>query len=352
MTARVAVIGANGQVASEVTLLLKQLGQDVVPVVRGRMGASFLRYMGVAVRIGSLAEEAQGASLLRDADIVANFALAGGTGKEMRQANDALIRNSFRHSPAHACLLFFSTLAVNDGFNADASKRGAYGREKLRNERLFARLAREGNRRALVLRLGHVCGEHQSISAAMRELIALKPVRLPDPERHANCISTAGIADVIIGLAEGRVEASGRYDLVNDPSWSWRQVLAHEARRIGYPLSIAVEPDSLRSPRPLKRLAAGLVRSAFASPAIKSRADRLLPLLPRSAGEAVKTRYFRQRAAEEIARLAEPDVLEAAQYPGWEAQVPPGLTPTATLLEDPRYIAPVRPIASSWPVDI
>jgi nucleoside-diphosphate-sugar epimerase len=310
--------------------------------------------MGVPVRIGSVAKHTDAERLLGDADIVVNFALAMGTGREVRALHDTLIRNSFLYSPVRAKMIFFSTLSVNNSFGPDGrGGGGAYGREKLRNEKLVRRIARDTSRDALVLRLGHVCGELQPITSMARALIANSTLHIPDPDRHANCVATATIVDAIIGVEEGRVPAAGRFDLVNHPRWTWRDVLEYEAARLGRPLRLAAAPE-----RPalagLSRAAVSASRAVFASAAIKERADTLMLLLPASAGETIKMHYLRHRAACEIAQLHQRQVqtLDAAHFPAWNTQVPEGLRATATLLAVESYITPAAPIGMSWPKDL
>lgn len=347
---RIAVLGANGQVAAEVSLILHRLGHQVVPICRGPGGSAYLRYMGLPVRHGSISDSADAARLIGDADLVANFALASGTPADIRAAHDRIIEASFIRSPRHARIIFFSTLAVNADFGPEDGpiKRSAYGREKLRNEILVATLARTHGREAIVLRLGHVHGERQDISFHMRALLRAGPVALPDPDRHANAVSTATIADAIAGIAEGRVPASGRYDLVNTPPWSWRELLDFEASRAG----VAAQLETIPRRAPAKRgVLTRIARTLYRSELLKSQAGRLLGLLPAAQNDRVRARYFAQRAAREIAAISEPPVEEiaAARYRGQATQVPPGLRDTRALLNDPRYIVPAEPIAPSWP---
>lgn len=353
MTARIAILGANGQVASEVTLLLRQLGADVVPICRGQMGASFLRYMGIPVRIGSIGKQEDAGRLLADADLVANFALALGTGREARDEHDRILRNTLQHAKPGAAVVFFSTLSVNDFHNATGARKGAYGAEKLRNERFFLAEAKRLGRAGMVARLGHVCGEYQNITAELRSAACAGPVRVPEAGRHANCIATATIADLLVGIVEGRVRAEGLYDLVNEPRWDWNAVIDYEAKRAGCPASI-VEIGVVAPPRRgIKDLVRSAVRLVANSPTIRPMAEKVVGRLAQARAERIKGMYLTQRAAAEIAALnPETPLLDAPQYPARDTRVPLGLQPTAELLAMPAYIAPKEPLGASWPADI
>lgn len=353
MGARIALVGANGKVGSEVAVILKQAGAEPIPIVRGAMGAAFLRSMGVPVRRGSVADPDQAAAAMAGADLIAILAYAPGIGPAVRNAHDRLLAGVFDHAPAGVPVVFFSTLAVYRGFGPPGHERGAYGREKLRNEKVAMALARRSGRPATVFRLGHVCGEYQPITEIMRRQIRSGSISIPDPERHANCVHTATIADALLGAAEGRIAQRAVYDLVNAPTWSWCDVLEYEAKRTGADLVLRQAPGA---PPPQPFLKAGLRRVAgglFGSELLKSNADRLLAALPGEWETRIRVQHARQRTAREVAMLAPPlERLDSAWYPGWDARLPEGLTPTAELLGDPRYRAPSEPVADPWPEDI
>ena len=77
---QIILIGANGQVGAEITLLLaNSAGIKVRPIVRSRSGSAFLRFRGVPVMHGSVSDPAQSKRLQDGGDVIANFALALGT---------------------------------------------------------------------------------------------------------------------------------------------------------------------------------------------------------------------------------------------------------------------------------
>lgn len=350
MNKRIVLLGANGQVASEVTIILNQLGHDVVPVCRGAMGSSFLRYMGIPVRIGSVVNQKDAARLLSDADIVANFALAGGTPQEMRSQNDFIIENSFRYSSSTASVIFFSTLAVNKGFSSTGEGPGAYGREKIRNERQVERLSKRLGRNALILRLGHVFGEYQGITQSIRTAISSGPVQIPDPGRHANTVMTATIVDAILGVAEGRLAPQGRFDLVNDRRWTWGDLLSYEATKTGHSLEVITCGDATRGPIAIFQPAKSLARVVFKSPFMKKNADKILGMLSPNLNQKIRASYFKARVAQEVAALRSVSLptIEAAHILGFETTVPSGLNDTSKLLATPGYIARRERLGTTW----
>jgi nucleoside-diphosphate-sugar epimerase len=346
---KIAVLGANGQVGSEVCLLLSRLpGIEVVPVCRNRSGSAFLRWHGLACRHGRPAEPAEAAALLGDCDVIANFALATGRPRQAREANRRLVESAATASPAHARLILFSTLAVYPEFLTAGAPRGetAYGREKLRGERDALRAGRAAGKPTWVLRLGHVYGELQGIRAEMRRLVSAGPVNVPrGGEGGSNVVHTATIVDAILAVAEGRSGAPGTYDLVSTPVWSWRQVLAAEAAAAGVPLVLEdAVPDPFAVAGPGARWRArlrGLAATVLASPRTREIGLRWIAHLPEPVNLRLQSRNFQRRAAAEIARLSDRQASHGAfTIPAIAPRELAGLAPTAGLLAAGRGAVP------------
>lgn len=348
----IVVIGANGQVASEVALLLgAQPGLTLRPIVRTRGGSAFLRYNGIRVSHGSVTEPGAARRLLAGADVIANFALAGGTPAATRAGNDGIVTSIFEHAPAAAVIVCFSTLAVGGAYSeTGAARKSAYGDVKLRGERLVARLAKAQSRKAYSLRLGHVAGDLQGITQLIRQDVLAPPCFIPDPERHSNTTYTATIADALMAIAEGRAGPPGEYDLVNVPQWSWRRLYEREAMRIGALLSIESGPARSGAPRtgmPRRTLLAAARRIAN-----KETLERLAPLLPQRAYDQFKMAHYLGNARSEIAALAPRRKVstDAMYWPGLPIREMPGLLSTDEALAKLPYTG--NAVGDRWPPDL
>ncbi len=336
---KVVVLGANGQVGVETCLRLASLpGIDLVPISRTRNGSAYLRSRGVAVWHGDPTNESQARAMFKDADIVANLALASGVGKVGRIANEAIIAAAVRFSPEKAKIIFFSTLAVVGQWDADGRKsQSAYGDLKKSNERFFVRLAHQQRRPSWVLRLGHVCGSLQGISHLMQDEIRQGPIAIPDPDRASNTTYIAAICEAIIAIAQGRSNP-GRYDLVNSPSWSWRQVYDYEAAQIG----AAVTFDTVTPPVARRRSAKSVLFAMVNRLGIRSALDRALPLFPTTLAEQIRADFMVSRTAGEIAALTPSRSIlnSAALWPALDIVPLDGVRDTATVFD----IFPEKPI--------
>jgi len=308
---RVAILGANGQVGLEVTLLLSRIeGIEAIPVCRNPLGSAFLRSRGVRCRHGSVADPRQAPRLIGDADVVLNFALALGKPRASRLANDAIIENAAAASRAGSRVVFFSTMTVyGDPRYGRLPIRSAYGREKRHGEGVARRAGRRHRRPTWSLRLGHVCGDLQTITADIRAEIALGPVSLPRGGAYvSNTVYTATIVDAVLAIVAGR-EAEGTYDLMCSPPWTWREVFAFEAARIRRPLTVIEVPGpsgfSLAASvaRALRR-GAGAVAGA---PRVREWSRSVLARLPERYSERAQSALHVRRAATEIADLLRPD---------------------------------------------
>jgi nucleoside-diphosphate-sugar epimerase len=328
---RIVVLGANGQVGAEVCLRLSGVaGIDLVPVSRTRVASAFLRARGVPVWHADPTDPAAAAALFAGADLIANFALAGGVGRAARKANEAILHAMVSQSPPGARLVFFSTLAIHGAWDAQGNQSGhSYGDLKRRNEHYFDRQTRHFGRRGWTLRLGHVTGSEQGLTAALRQAVRAGTITVPDPDRASNTTSTATICDAIMSIAEDRSSPPGRYDLVNVPQWSWRQVLTREAAETGAPLRLVAGAVPPKQRVPFRRRVFGVLARWGVRPML----ERLLSMLPGDHAERIRSDYRMSRAASEIAQLSPPDnaPTDAAFWPELDIRPLAGLQPTEML---------------------
>ena len=319
---RIAITGANGQVGSEIALLLRDVpGIEVVAIARNPSGSAFLRSQGLACRHGRLAEAADAARLLADCDVVAHFALSTtGRARADRRANRAMTRNVVEGAKPGVRLIFFSTIMVYApnttlGFIPDS-----YGIEKLANERLFRRLARRDGRQAFVFRLGHVLGDLQNISQIITQQVNAGDISLPQAgEGGSNTVFTAMIARAIMHVGDGRTPA-GTYDLISSPQWSWKKVYAHHAERAGVALTIRAS-DGPRVAFGLRAAASGIFRRLLTylsgNQYLRERLTFMLGMLPERTNYRIQARYLQARAFREIGALKTPPTQMAAA--AWRA---------------------------------
>jgi nucleoside-diphosphate-sugar epimerase len=263
----VCILGANGQVGSEVALLLRHWpGIRVVAICRNSVGSSFIRRCGVECRHGHLDGSEQAATLLREVDLVVDFIIPRGYPSAIRAASTALISNVMAGAPAHAKYVFMSSLAAFGMPKGDSValrryllSHTVYSATKRHAEKLVRRLGQRHGRDVYILRLGQVHGEIQGISAFLVEQ-ARRAVPVAVPRGPSYAVFSYTIAEAIAAIAAGK-EIPGTYTLVAVPQWSWEEVFAYYCLRGGVSPDISIE--AIRSPDPYGlALAKSLTRSA------------------------------------------------------------------------------------------
>lgn len=346
---RIGVLGANGQVGAAVCLLLRAHADvEVVPISRNRTGSAFLRSRGVRCRHGRVTDPGEAPGLLADCDVILNFARpAAGRPGDMRAANEALVSNMARYPAPGARLVYFSSLSAYREFRplTEPASVTAYGWEKRSVERIVRREAARQGKEAWILRLGHVAGELQGISAEIRRLLRLGPVVIPWAGAcPSNVVYTATIVDAVLAIAAGR-EPAGTYDLICSPAWTWRAVLEHEAAASGAVLRTEEPiPAIPRAGGAGRGTGAWFARArALASTLLAARRTReigliVLNFLSADANLGAQSAHFKRRARADIDRISQRrPSAEAFLYAPAGSRYLGSLRSTAALLSDPAF---------------
>jgi len=247
----IGIIGANGQVGSEVCLYLSQMDDvTVVPICRTEYGSAFLRRCGLFCRHGSLLRKEEATELLSDCDLVADFSLPKGLPSEIRAGVKTIVTNSIKTSPHHSRFVYISsTMAFGMSLHSSQRvyrhyviSRSVYSATKRFGERLAIRLGRKAGREIYILRLGQVHGDMQSVS---RRLIReLRDETVYVPEGLSDTVFAFTIAEALRNIAVGN-ETPGVYTLVSVPQWTWREIHEFYARRLGIqPQSLELKADN------------------------------------------------------------------------------------------------------------
>jgi nucleoside-diphosphate-sugar epimerase len=354
---KVAVIGANGQVAAELCLLLRKLpGIDLVPVCRNPSGSAFLRYSGIACRHGLIADSREAPRLIGDCDVIVNCALGTGTPSEIRAFDRNLLHNLFASSPEGAVVIHCSTLMVHGDPRPGRwiRYRNPYGRAKLAAEGRVRAESRRFNKPGYTLRLGHVCGPLQNISNKIRREIAAGQVVLPDVDTPSNTVYTVTIVDAIASILAGK-ERPGAYDLTNVPQWSWRQVYDFEGRCSGQPFQPSIVPRG--SPSSFSSHTRQMIRATLSrlgrTESVRQTLEKCLALAPKAVNDRAQATWYRTRARAEIAALAAtPTPSPELSWIRMDIRPLSCLRPTEVLIADGAYARMTDGAGCRWPKDL
>jgi len=311
---RVAILGANGQVGSEISLRLRNVeGIEVVPIARNVSGSAFLRLNGMECRHGRVSDPEAARSLIDDCDVVVNFALSNtGIPRIDRETNRQIVRSVVASAKPGAPIIFASTIMVY----APAMKfwfPDSYGMEKLIAEKIFRRLCRASHHPAFVFRLGHVMGELQNITRKIRSQIRNGRVALPHQGlRASNTVFTATVVEVITQIAKAAA-TPGTYDLMTVPQWTWVEVYKYYAAQLGLPLQL-VHAKQVRDPTSDSYSTSGAMRRLLGylsnHHGLTERLTFFLAFLPQSVNQRMYLRYLQTRALTEINALRQREMVD------------------------------------------
>lgn len=227
----IGIIGASGQVGTEVCLFLKTYpGVRPIAIVRTGISGALLGRLGVEVRVCSLEDAAQSSYVLGDCDLVVDFSVE--TGDDIARIKAHYHRNITRTlecARAEARYVFISSInafGMSAGFNRAKNYRvphSLYAVTKRYAEQLAMRLGKRLGKETYIFRLGHVHGLLQRVSEETRRLVR-RYRRFEYPDTPSYTIFCHTIAEGLIHVAQGH-ERPGIYTLVSEPAWSWREVL-------------------------------------------------------------------------------------------------------------------------------
>lgn len=330
----IAIVGANGQVGTELCFLLRQAGVVVVPIVRNRMGAAFLRYHRFPCRIADIGDARDAERALSDADVVVlaaylwpDMTLSGTLNASM---NDRMVEHCVRFSKQDATLFYFSSIRAFsrkvDRSVPLLSLAPLYDKEKRHLERLFHHASRKHRKRSYAFRLGHVFGKHQSLAKSVRSILAHHDtVRVPiDPSLPSNIVHAVTIAHAIMHCHTTSVRP-GTYTLVNTPQWTWEDVLRYYNTDGTY---VLFEPPLLQHKRTFQFIQRVI-------PQAMRHYARLRRYLPESVDQHLQYVYRKKNILAEITMLETGVTLRLSGFTYREAPGPfiPGLLETKQLLK-------------------
>lgn len=229
----VGIVGANGQVGTELCFILRESAVRPVPIVRNSVGAATFDRYGFDVRIADVGDLTDANEALSDLDVVVVAAFASPisrgdfTPRRSRGVNERLARNSVRAASDGATVIYFSSVAAF-GEELDVSENWWYVREKRNVESAFKDECELHDCDGYIHRIGLVLGQNLDRTASIESRLASSS--RVDIEASAtgasNTVHTVTIADSILACL-GTEVSPGIYTIVNKPQWTWRQVFEH-----------------------------------------------------------------------------------------------------------------------------
>ena len=230
---KLALIGANGNVGTELCFLLKN-DFNLKPITRNRLGSVFLKHHGFDCTISDISNEHDAKESLSDVDVVviSSYATDVFTGSQTRSSqliNEKIIKNSINFSPQNSIIIYFSTIrAFSNKIDATTPKgwtKSGYDKEKVTLEKILLSESAKRKKKSFGLRLGHVYGNNQPRTRDLKKLLSKSELTVQvKPDTESNVVHTVTIKDAILQCLEPNT-SSGIYSLVNVPQWTWGNVI-------------------------------------------------------------------------------------------------------------------------------
>jgi nucleoside-diphosphate-sugar epimerase len=301
----IGIIGASGQVGTEVCLFLKTYpGVRPVAIVRSEVSGALLRRLGIEVRLCNLQEEQGCRNAFADLDLLVDFSVAPGEAADITAHYDRHIPRAIECIRAGARYVFISSInafGMSSRFNR-AKKyflpHTIYAYTKRYGERLTERMGKKLGKETYVFRLGHVHGLLQRVSEETRHLVRGRYKCFQYPDTPSYTIFCHTIAEGLLHAAQGK-ERPGIYTLISDPPWTWKEVLTYYVEP-GSRIEVDLYPTAARKGilgRTVSRLRSGVMQSASDyRETIRTNLLRRVPSVERRAA----ARLYVQRASQQI----------------------------------------------------
>ncbi len=334
---KIGLIGANSSVGTELCLLFQQ-DNDVklIPVVRNILGAAYLKHNGFECRIGDVCKQKDAGRLLGDLDVVVIASYTYSPGIRGFNVNKSIVESCVRHSKSGSTILYMSSIRAFAGKVDTQTPRIhipiTYDRNKRRLEHILMNACKAENKKGISLRLGHVFGEHQSRTLALRERIASEPsLKIQvSANKASNLVHTTTIKECIKICATTNPNP-GIYSLVNIPQWTWKDVFDYY-NDSGTNLTFKDEQQSQRSIA--RRFVSGTLRYASS---IRTQISDIRQVLPEKIDDVVKYNSDIQSVKSEIQAWTDshPSTITMPEFAYRPAPGPfiPRLSNSAKLLE-------------------
>jgi nucleoside-diphosphate-sugar epimerase len=322
----IGVIGASGQVGTEVCLFLKTYPTvRSVAIVRTGISGALLQRLGVEVRVGTLEDPYRCTDLLRDCDLVADFSVKSGEVADIKAHYHQNITRALECMRADARYVFISTInafGASPRFNRAKHyflPHSIYAYTKRYAERLAMRLGERLGRETYVFRLGHVHGLLQRVSEETRQLVRGPYRRFEYPDTPSYTVFCHTIAEGLIHVAQGS-ERPAIYTVISEPPWTWREILSYYAERDSQ-FEVELRQSADRA-GPLRRATAALQSRAMQflneyRETLRANVLHFAPSLERRAAAFLYVRRARQQI-QEFQRLSvyRPPDLHQGVFPG------------------------------------
>ncbi len=246
---RIIVIGANGQVGTETCLYLREMGYDVIPIVRSLVGSILLKKLGFKCRIIKIVDNESCKSAISDSDLIVDFSVQSGSLIEIENTLKKQIRLILENCAATVPYIYTSSIMAYGMYDESSEfknyllSRTIYSKWKRIGEKTAIKLGKKYYKKVYVFRLGHVYGFLQSVQLNFLQELKNGKKKYILPDKISSTVFVCSIAEVIEKVIHSELKPL-KYTLITYPFWTWEKLYNYIAEKNGYNIEIITQkPD-------------------------------------------------------------------------------------------------------------
>jgi nucleoside-diphosphate-sugar epimerase len=232
---KILVFGAGGKIGASLMKTLNSAGYSSCGIVRNELVRGRLRLEGLEAKDLNQIADAEFSSYLDDFDVIINLTSASGIGSRPYKEEVSLLEKIVASAVP---LIHFSSVAVFGTYipagRAQPKPDGHYGASKLAVEKFLQDRCSKIRTKVCIVRLGHVYGENQWVSEAIKQLES-KDFFIPfDGSRPSNAINVDNVGHGVSHIIKNELFSLRPVLLVEGRSQTWRDVFDWHRDTMGF----------------------------------------------------------------------------------------------------------------------
>lgn len=245
----ITVIGANGKVGVETCLYLRQMGYNVIPIVRSLVGSILLKKLGFKCRIIKIVDDESCKSAIFDSDLIVDLSVQSGMTNEIEKAIKKQAELILKNCSTDSSFIYASSIMVygmndfSNSFKFYFLSRSIYGKWKRSGEKIIDKLGKKYNKKIFIFHFGHVYGFLQPIQNNLLEEFKNGKKIFVLPSKSASTIFVCSIAETFTKVINNNLSA-GTFTLLSYPFWTWSELYFYLAQKYGFNIKILTSNQS------------------------------------------------------------------------------------------------------------
>src|ERR1035437_990600 len=307
---RIGILGANGQVASEVAIYLSQFDDiEVVCFLRNKYSVILFEKIGIKYCIIDYYKADLFKNEIYSCDVVCDFAYPSGRLEDIYSKSKIYQDNIMRHMQNKGIYIYMSSIMAygmadeEEPLKEYRMARGSYAVTKRKIEKSVKKNGHKYGLQCYNFRLGQVHGFLQSVTNYYREIfdgndiVYKKSMNLP-----TSVVFTSTIGDAIKSIIENKNQLPFKtYTIVLNPQWTMNDVVNYYSEKYKVLPKINCVDDDLKNTPSINIFKSLLTKYLLKSrKSIEPLLDRIIPSLFPLLKSNYRIRVIKQQIREKI----------------------------------------------------